>query len=128
MRYRNLSMAVVLTAYTALGTFAQTQKSLTNADVINMTKQGLDAGLIVKSIQSSNTAFDTTPQTLIDLKNSGVDNSVIDAMLSAQASRRLRWMRSTVPRRRRVGHCRVPPNRVAARVTVACSRKGTKYR
>jgi len=87
MRYRNLSMAVFLTVCTALGAFAQTQKPLTNADVINMTKQGLDAGLIVKSIQSSNTAFDTTPQTLIDLKNSGVDNSVIDAMLSAQAQK-----------------------------------------
>lgn len=87
MRYRNLSMAVVLTVCTALGAIAQTQKPLTNADVINMTKQGLDAGLIVKSIQSSNTAFDTTPQTLIDLKNSGVDNSVIDAMLSAQAQK-----------------------------------------
>ena len=99
MRYRNLSMAVVLTVCTALGAIAQTQKPLTNADVINMTKQGLAAGLIVKSIQSSNTAFDTTPQTLIDLKNSGVDNSVIDAMLSAQAQK---------------------PS--------ACSRKGTKYR
>src|ERR1700678_4854400 len=87
MRYRNLSMAVVLTVCTALGAIAQTQKPLTNADVINMTKQGLEAGLIVKSIQSSNTAFDTTPQTLIDLKNTGVDNSVIDAMLSAQAQK-----------------------------------------
>jgi hypothetical protein len=87
MRYRNLSMAVVLTVCVALGAFAQTQKPLTNADVINMTKQGLDAGLIVKSIQSSDTAFDTSPRTLVDLKNSGVDNSVIDAMLSAQAQK-----------------------------------------
>src|SRR3984957_12209053 len=87
MRYRNLSMAVVLTVCVTLGAFAQTQKPLTNADVINMTKQGLDSGLIVKSIQSSDTAFDTSPQTLIDLKNSGVDNSVIDAMLSAQAQK-----------------------------------------
>lgn len=52
-----------------------------------MTKQGLDSGLIVKEIQSSATTFDTAPQALIDLKNAGVDNSVIDAMLSAQAQK-----------------------------------------
>jgi hypothetical protein len=66
---------------------AQTQKALTNADIVNLTKQGLDAGLIVKEVQSSGTDFDTTPQSLIDLKNAGVDNSVIDAMLSAQAQK-----------------------------------------
>lgn len=67
--------------------FAQTQKPLTNADIVNLTKQGLDSGLIVKEIQSSGTSFDTTPQSLIDLKNAGVDNNVIDAMLSAQAQK-----------------------------------------
>ena len=67
--------------------FAQTQTPLTNADIMNLTKQGLDSGLIVKEIQSSGTNFDTTPQSLIDLKNAGVDNSVIDAMLSAQAQK-----------------------------------------
>jgi hypothetical protein len=67
--------------------FAQTQTPLTNADIVNLTTQGLDSGLIVKEIQSSGTSFDTTPQSLIDLKNAGVDNNVIDAMLSAQAQK-----------------------------------------
>jgi hypothetical protein len=66
---------------------AQTQKALTNADIVNLTKQGLDPGLIVKEVQSSSTNFDTAPQSLIDLKNAGVDNAVIDAMLSAQAQK-----------------------------------------
>jgi hypothetical protein len=52
-----------------------------------MTKQGLHFSLIVKEIQSSRTDFDTALQMLIDLKNAGVDNSVIDAMLSAQAQK-----------------------------------------
>lgn len=67
--------------------FAQTQTPLTNADIVNLTKQGLDPGLIVKEVQSSGTNFNTAPQSLIDLKNAGVDNSVIDAMLSAQAQK-----------------------------------------
>jgi hypothetical protein len=66
---------------------AQTQNALTNADIVNLTKQGLDPGLIVKEVQSSATNFDTAPQSLIDLKNAGVDNAVIDAMLSAQAQK-----------------------------------------
>jgi hypothetical protein len=69
------------------GAFGQTQKPLTNADIVNMAKQGFGAGLIVKDIQSSSSDFDTSPQALIDLKNAGVDQSVLEAMLSAQAKK-----------------------------------------
>jgi hypothetical protein len=78
-------LAVGLLALPALA--GQTQKPLTNADIVNMTKQGFEAALIVKDIQSSATNFDTSPQALIDLKNAGVDQSVIAAMLSAQAAK-----------------------------------------
>jgi hypothetical protein len=66
---------------------AQTQKPLTNSDIVNMTKQGFDAGLIVKAIQSSSTNFDVSAQALVELKNAGVHQSVMEAMLSAQASK-----------------------------------------
>jgi len=69
----------------AAGAFGQTQKPLTNADVASMTKQGLDPSLIVKDIEGSSSDFDISPQALIDLKNAGVDKSVMDAMLSAQS-------------------------------------------
>jgi hypothetical protein len=85
MKWRILLIVVVLSVIP--GAFGQTQKPLSNADIINLTKQGLDSALIVKEIQSSLTSFDTTPQALIDLKNAGLDNSVIDAMLSAQAQK-----------------------------------------
>src|SRR5271156_2789516 len=80
---------LVLLALTAAGpaSFAQTQKPLTNADIINMTGQGFDAALIVKDIQSSSTDFDTSPQALISLKNAGVDKSVLEAMLAAQSAK-----------------------------------------
>jgi hypothetical protein len=64
---------------------AQTRKPLTNQDIINMTKQGFDAPLIIKAIQTSETDFDVSAQGLLELKNSGVDSSVMDAMLSSQA-------------------------------------------
>jgi hypothetical protein len=67
--------------------FAQTQKPLTNADIINMTTQGFDAALIVKDIESSSTDFDTSTQALITLKNAGVNQSVLEAMLAAASAK-----------------------------------------
>lgn len=64
-----------------------TQKPLTNADIVNMTKEGFDANLIVKDIRTSSTNFDTSPQALIDLKNANVDQSVMEAMLTAQSEK-----------------------------------------
>jgi len=86
MKLRSLLILLAL-SLTALAAIGQTQKPLTNADVINMTKQSIQASLIVKDIQSSSTDFDTSPQALIDLKTAGVDDSVVDAMLSAQAAK-----------------------------------------
>lgn len=87
MMRRTLIILVALGICTVTASFGQTQKPITNADIVNMTKQNFDASLIVKDIQSSNTDFDTSPQALIELKNAGVDTSVMDAMLSAQASK-----------------------------------------
>jgi hypothetical protein len=77
---------LALTVFAVPASFAQTQKPLTNADIINMTSQGFDAALIVKDIQSSSTDFDTSTQALINLKNAGVDKSVLEAMLAAQSA------------------------------------------
>jgi hypothetical protein len=84
---RSLLMLLALTLCTVCGSLGQMQKPLTNADIVNMTKQGFDPSLIVKDIQSSSTDFDTSPQELIDLKNAGVDKSVMEAMLLAQAKK-----------------------------------------
>jgi hypothetical protein len=64
---------------------AQTAKTLTNADILTMTKEGLDSNLIVKEIQVSASEFDVSPQALVDLKNAGVTQSVMEAMLTAQS-------------------------------------------
>jgi len=68
-------------------TFAQTEKPLTNADVLNMTKQNFAPSLIVKAIQSSGTSFDVSAEALVELKNAGVDQSVMEAMLAAHGAK-----------------------------------------
>jgi hypothetical protein len=85
MKPRNMLILLTLNMFSITGAFGQTQKPLTNTDIVSMTKQGLDPSLIVKDIESSGVDFDISPQALIDMKNAGVDNSVMDAMLSAQA-------------------------------------------
>jgi hypothetical protein len=87
MKFQRLSAAAILFLGAATALSAQTQKPLTNADILNMTKQGFNASLIVTDIQSSTTNFDTSPQALIDLKNASVDSSVMEAMLAAQSSK-----------------------------------------
>jgi hypothetical protein len=87
MSGRHLVTIIVLSMCVVTAAYAQTDKALTNADIANMTKQGFAPSLIVKEIQSSSTAFDTSPQALIDLKNAGVDQAVMEAMLSSQANK-----------------------------------------
>jgi hypothetical protein len=64
----------------------QVQKSenrpLTNSDVISMVKAKLDESTILLAIRRSATNFDTSPQALITLKNEGVPQKVLNAMLA----------------------------------------------
>jgi uncharacterized protein (UPF0147 family) len=66
---------------------AQTRKPLTNQDVVDMTKQALAPSIIVKAIEANQADFDVSAQALLDLKNAGVDASVMEAMLSAQGGK-----------------------------------------
>lgn len=86
---KRITMLVILVTYLLLIPLAeaQTQKPLTNADIVNLSKQGLDASIIVKEIQASRTNFDVSPDALIQLKNDGVPQSVMEAMLTAQTNK-----------------------------------------
>lgn len=61
----------------------QPRAPITNADVVSMTKSGLGEQTIVLAIQQDSTNFDTSPQALVELKNAGVADGVLNAMLSA---------------------------------------------
>jgi SH3 domain-containing protein len=56
---------------------------LTNADIMAMFRERADSDAIVKKIKSSRCAFDTTPESLLQLKASGLTDKVILTMLAA---------------------------------------------
>lgn len=64
---------------------AEDAKKLTNADVISMVKAGLSEDTVVAAIRGKPSAFDTSPQALIDLKKKGVSDAVLQAMAQAGA-------------------------------------------
>jgi len=86
MNLRKLAVGLALSIFLIPGAFAQTRKPLTNADIVNMTKQRFDPPLIIKAIETSQVDFDVSASALVDLKNAGVPESVMSAMLSAQAA------------------------------------------
>jgi hypothetical protein len=65
------------------GQAAAQPKPLVNADVVKMVKAGLAEDTIVLAIQNRPSAFDTSPEQLINLKEQGVTQVVLNAMLSA---------------------------------------------
>lgn len=86
MRCTRIVLASIL-VLSAEAAFGQTQKALTNVDILTMTKNGFAPGLVIAAIKSSRTDFDVSAQALVDLKSAGVDPSVLEAMLSAQAAK-----------------------------------------
>ncbi len=61
----------------------QTQIQLTNDDVLAMVKSGLSSEIIVAKIKNSSNKFDTSPNKLTALKESGVTESIILAMVQS---------------------------------------------
>jgi hypothetical protein len=83
-----LKLALLALCFTATAvTFAQTEKPLTNADILTMTNQGFAPTLIVKGIPTSGTSFDVSAEGLVELKNASVDQSVMEAMLAAHGAK-----------------------------------------
>lgn len=62
--------------------FCQETK-MTNADVIALSKAGLDKAIIAEKVRSSEVAFDLSTDALVKLKSEGVHDEVIAAMLGA---------------------------------------------
>jgi len=56
-------------------------KPLTNDDIISLVKTGLSDAVIVSVIQKSPNRFDLGPEALIKLKEAGISNTVIEAMV-----------------------------------------------
>jgi hypothetical protein len=68
-------------------TFAQQgQQTLTNADIVNMTKSGIAEQTIILMVQKTANKFDTSPDALIELKKAGVSDAVLNAILTSTPS------------------------------------------
>jgi len=57
------------------------QKSLVNADVIQMVDLGLDADVIIAKIKNSTVAFDVSTTALVELKKAGVTSDIASIMI-----------------------------------------------
>ena len=66
------------------------QHALTNDTIIRMSKAGLEDTVIVQTIQTQPSAYDTAPEDLIALKNAGVSQKVIAAMQARSAGLTIR--------------------------------------
>jgi hypothetical protein len=66
---------------------AAPEAGLTNADIVQMQKAGLSEEVILSKIATSTTNFDTGTQDLIQLKDAGVKNNIINAMVQKSAPR-----------------------------------------
>lgn len=62
------------------------QHVLTNSDVLSMAKSGIGEQTILLAIQQGPTKFDTSPQALIELKNAGLSDRVLNAVLVTPSS------------------------------------------
>jgi hypothetical protein len=77
-----LVLAAILLFFPGL-VLAQSNKPLSNDDVVQMVKGGFDESTTIAAIEAADTSFDTSVQALMALKTSGVSEKVISAMLAA---------------------------------------------
>lgn len=83
-------MKIFLLCFLLLGTsgFVSAQgglEILTNEDVVLMTKAGLNKTLIIRKVKESKNNFDVTAQSLVALKNAGVEDEVIAAIMDGNS-------------------------------------------
>ncbi len=62
---------------------AKVQVALTNSDVVGLVRAGISAEIIIAKIKTTSCSFETSPSALKDLKDAGVPDGVILAMVQA---------------------------------------------
>lgn len=83
MRAKRVLLFAAALLLAAGAVFSQSNKPLTNDDVVQMVKGGFDETTTVAAIDAADTNFDTSVQALLALKAAGVSEKVISAMLAA---------------------------------------------
>lgn len=84
---RSISVIILAFAFIACTHTAFAQDAMTNDEVIALTKAGLAGSIIVGKINTSKTNFDMSTDALIKLKQAGVADDVVGAMLAAKSGK-----------------------------------------
>lgn len=63
------------------------EETLTNDDIISLTRAGLSSSVVIGKIRSSKSNFDLSTDALIKLKGAGVGDDIVGAMLEAKSGR-----------------------------------------
>ncbi len=89
MKRLNLLVFFLLAGFICLASAlpAAAQETMNNDEVITLTKAGLNPTLIVGKIRTSKTNFDLSTDSLIKLKQAGVTDDVVAAMLEAKSGK-----------------------------------------
>ena len=85
MRRITFFMVAILAVTIGVSTVARAQETMTNEEVISLTKAGLAGSVIIGKIRTSKSNFDMSTDALIKLKQSGVGDDVVAAMLEAKS-------------------------------------------
>src|SRR5712691_11421712 len=91
MRYaflKTISLAALLGLFSSLSVVAQQRSNapLTNASIVKLVRAGFKEKTVIAIIRSHQNQFNLDPDRLIELKQSGVSESVILSMLSQDDS------------------------------------------
>jgi hypothetical protein len=87
-RMSKLACLLFVTLLCAFATAQQAGHMLNNDDIVKMTRDGFEEGVIVALIESNNTDFDVSINGLNALKSAGVTSKVMETMLKAEAKKR----------------------------------------
>jgi hypothetical protein len=90
MRVHNFARSLLaLLLLIVTGVAAQQKKpALSNDDILTMVKGGLQETTVLNAIAANETDFDVSAKALLDLKQAGISDKIIDAMLGAEAKKR----------------------------------------
>src|SRR5213078_2637193 len=89
MRVHNFARTLLSLLLIVTGVAAQQKNpALTNDDILKMVKGGLQETTVLNAITANETDFDVSAKALLDLKQAGISDKIIDAMLSAESKKR----------------------------------------
>ena len=96
--FRSLTLSLCWAITIVPATVAQESGNpLTNQDVIDLVRSGLEDSIVGAAIQANPTNFDVSAAALIKLKNDGISQKIMDTMLAAESSKRSSLIAPSVP-------------------------------